>query len=177
MDPPRSKSIKKKKKKEPEPVATAPAPAQTQEPQQSQGQIFIDKTMGSAYEWEQQKKNQFIPYNMRSYQDQLLQLLRRIQKFGIDSYVFKKKRYLYTGSWMEYVNNLDDLMLQVNGVNSNEACMKIFNVLFPYPEPLPLGQGDESSLNGFFDGKPQIDKGQDQAECKPETLMENIAQK
>ena len=78
---------------------------------------------------------------------------------------------------MEYVNNLDDLMLQINGVNSNEACMKMFNVLFPYPEPLPIGQGDESSLNGFFDGKPAIDKEADQKDCMPETLIENIAKK
>ena len=34
--------------------------------------------------------------------------------------------------------------------------MKIFNILFPYPEPLPLGKGDESSLTGFFDGKAKI---------------------
>jgi hypothetical protein len=44
---------------------------------------------------------------------------------------------------MEHVRNLDDLMLQINGVNPNEACMKIFNVLFPYPKPLPYGAGDE----------------------------------
>ena len=30
--------------------------------------------------------------------------------------------------------------------------MKIFNVLFPYPNPLPIGKGDEHSLAGFFDG-------------------------
>ena len=59
---------------------------------------------------------------------------------------------MYTGSWMEYVRSLDDLMLQINGVNPNEACMKIFNVLFPYPEALPIGRGDESALTGFFDG-------------------------
>jgi hypothetical protein len=57
---------------------------------------------------------------------------------------------------MEYVRNLDDLMLQINGVNANEATMKIFNILFPYPEPLPLGKGDESALTGFFDGKAKI---------------------
>lgn len=90
-----------------------------------------------------------------------MQLLRRIQKFGVDSFIFNKKPYLYTGSWMEYVRNLDDLMLQINGANPNEACMKIFNVLFPYPEPLPLGAGDESSLTGFYDGMTNIDKGKE----------------
>lgn len=46
---------------------------------------------------------------------------------------------MFTGSWMEYVRNLDDLMLQVNGVRPNEAVMKVFNILFPYDKPLPRG--------------------------------------
>ena len=57
-----------------------------------------------------------------------------------------KKPYLFTGSWMEHVRNLDDLMLQVNGTKPNEAVMKIFNILFPYDKPLPKGRGDELSL-------------------------------
>jgi len=40
---------------------------------------------------------------------------------------------------MEYVRNLDDLMLQINGCRPNEAVMKVFNVLFPYDKPLPKG--------------------------------------
>jgi len=40
---------------------------------------------------------------------------------------------------MEYVRNLDDLMLQINGVRPNEAVMKVFNILFPYGKPLPRG--------------------------------------
>lgn len=103
--------------------------------------------------------------------------MRRIQNFGVESFVFQKKPYLYTGSWMEYVRNLDDLMLQINGVNPNEACMKIFNVLFPYPKPLPLGKGDESSLAGFFDGVTNINKNREARECLPEQLLENLANK
>jgi hypothetical protein len=57
-----------------------------------------------------------------------------------------KKPYMFTGSWMEYVRTLDDLMLQINGCNSNEAVLKIFNILFPYDKPLPAGKGDELSL-------------------------------
>jgi hypothetical protein len=134
------------------------------------------KGLGPASEWEKQN-DQFIPYNMRNYQERLVQLLRRIQNFGVESFVFQKKPYLYTGSWMEYVRNLDDLMLQINGVNPNEACMKIFNVLFPYPKPLPLGKGDESSLAGFFDGVTNINKNREARDCLPEQLMENIANK
>ena len=78
---------------------------------------------------------------------------------------------------MEYVRNLDDLMLQINGTSPNEACMKIFNVLFPYPKALPLGRGDESQLAGFFDGMTSVDKSKESKECQPEQLRENIAQK
>lgn len=95
---------------------------------------------------------------MKNHQERLLGLLRRIQLFGVESFMFQKKPYLYSGSWMEYVKNLDDLMLQINGVNPNEACMKIFNVLFPYPKPLPIGVGDEQALSGFFDGMTNVDK-------------------
>ena len=132
--------------------------------------------IGPVSEWEKQQE-QFIPFNMKNYQTRLLDLLRRIQTFGVESYVFQKKPYMYTGSWMEYVRNLDDLMLQVNGVNPNEACMKIFNVLFPYPEPLPIGRGDESSLTGFFDGMTGVDKKKESRDCLPEQLLANINNK
>ena len=57
-----------------------------------------------------------------------------------------KKPYLFSGSWMEYVRSLDDLMLQFDQVRSNEAVMKVFNILFPYPKQLPPGKGDELGL-------------------------------
>ena len=62
-----------------------------------------------------------------------------MQEFGVESYQHVKRPYLFTGSWMEYVRNLDDLMLQINGVRPNEAVMKVFNILFPYGKPLPRG--------------------------------------
>jgi hypothetical protein len=56
--------------------------------------------------------------------------------------------------------------------------MKIFNVLFPYPKPLPLGTGDESSLTGFFEGMTNLDKMKEsQKECHPDILLENIRKK
>jgi len=78
---------------------------------------------------------------------------------------------------MEYVRNLDDLMLQINGVNANEACMKVFNILFPYPKPLPIGKGDESALTGFFSGMTNLDKKKESRDCLPEQLQKNIEEK
>ena len=55
--------------------------------------------------------------------------------------------------------------------------MKIFNVLFPYPIPLPLGKGDESTLSGFFNGMTSVNKNKEQRDCLPEQLQENIEAK
>lgn len=78
---------------------------------------------------------------------------------------------------MEYVRNLDDLMLQINGVRPNEAVMKVFNILFPYEKPLPRGQGDELGLAGFYsDKKPDLDPDADLKDCHPDKLRGNIMQ-
>lgn len=53
---------------------------------------------------------------------------------------------------MEYVRTMDDLMLQINGCTPNEAVMRVFNILFPYDKPLPLGKGDELTISSFYDG-------------------------
>lgn len=78
--------------------------AQFQEPQP------VQKGIGVIPEWANQQQEN-IPYNLRNHQERLLHLLRRIQQFGVESFIYQKKPYLYTGSWMEYVRNLDDLML------------------------------------------------------------------
>lgn len=75
---------------------------------------------------------------------------------------------------MEYVRSLDDLMLQINGCRSNEAVMKVFNILFPYDKPLPRGLGDELTLSNFYNDKnPAGDS--DLKECHPDQLADNIA--
>ena len=75
---------------------------------------------------------------------------------------------------MEYVRSLDDLMLQINGCRSNEAVLKVFNILFPYDKPLPKGKGDELSLANFYnDQKPKPDD--ELKDCHPDKLRENVA--
>ena len=113
---------------------------------------------------------QLLPFNIKNYQERLAQLLRRVQGFGVQSFQHVKKPYLYTGSWMEHVRSLDDLMLQINGTRSNEAVMKIFNILYPYDQPLPQGLGDEVSAGAFF-GTGEIDNLRD---CHPDRLRERM---
>lgn len=48
-----------------------------------------------------------------------------------------KKPYLYTGSWMEYIHSLEDLMAHIEAQTSSEACLKVFNILIPFMKPLP----------------------------------------
>ena len=107
------------------------------------------RPLGPASEWTQQNSSA-LPYNIRNYQAKLVENLKRVQEFGVESFQHVKKPYLFTGSWMEYVRNLDDLMLQINGVRPNEAVMKVFNIFFPYDKPLPRGRGDELGLAGFY---------------------------
>ena len=78
---------------------------------------------------------------------------------------------------MEYVRNLDDLMLQINGCpgGPNEAVMKVFNILFPYGKPLPRGQGDELGLAGFYGNQNvSADPNADLKDCHPDKLRDNI---
>lgn len=130
------------------------------------------RPLGTAAEWEAQKATT-LPYNIRNHQAKLVENLKRVQEFGVESYQHVKKPYLFTGSWMEYVTTLDDLMLQINGCRPNEAVMKVFNILFPYDKPLPRGLGDELSLSGFYaEKKPEGD--QNLKDCHPDRLRENI---
>ena len=126
--------------------------------------------MGPAKAWEKVKE-QYLPYNMRNYQDRLVLFLKRVQEFGVQSFQHVKKPYLFTGSWMEYVRNMDDLMVQINGTKPNEAVMKVFNILFPYDKPLPHGKGDELSLQGFYTG---LNGQPDNRDCDPELMKEQI---
>ena len=68
-----------------------------------------------------------------------------------------RKPYLFTGSWMEYVRNQEDLNLQISGCKSFEAVMKVFNILFPYSKPLPQGNGDELGLANAYSDTIQFD--------------------
>jgi hypothetical protein len=44
-----------------------------------------DQALGPAKAWEK-VKDQFLPYNIRNYQDRLVVFLKRVQEFGVQSY-------------------------------------------------------------------------------------------
>ena len=52
-----------------------------------------------------------------------------------------KRPYVYTGSWAEDMDSLEDLYDIFLNVNGPEAAMRTFNILCPYEKPLPAVVG------------------------------------
>lgn len=44
-----------------------------------------DQPLGPAKAWEK-VQDQYLPYNIRNYQDKLVMFLKRVQEFGVQSY-------------------------------------------------------------------------------------------
>ena len=100
-------------------------------------------------------KDEGVPISdtLRRYQEQLFKLLTRIQEYGIASYQHVKKPSLFSGNWMEEVQNVDDLINVISNISANEAILRVFNILSPYKKPLPTGIGEEDILVKFYEEK------------------------
>lgn len=81
----------------------------------------------------------------------LIKLLRKVQEYGIKHDLHKTKKFLFSGSWMEKVDDLTDLMSNIIETNSSETALKIFNILHPYDKPLPDIDEDEDVIKEFYD--------------------------
>lgn len=90
-----------------------------------------------------------------SLKKKLISFLRNIQNYGVKSMQHLSKPELYSGSWLEKVNNVEDLYKFLSTLSSPEAAIAIFNVLSPYTDTLPKGKGDEPDLAYFFNKKQQ----------------------
>ena len=59
--------------------------------------------------------------------------MRKIQEEGIKNNQYLKKPYLFTGSWLEGLRNLEDLYIRIKQIPTvQDACLRIFNILMPY---------------------------------------------
>ena len=85
-----------------------------------------------------------------TYRKKLLELLRAIQLFGIKTMQHMTKPELYSGSWLEKINNANDFYNYISGLSPSEAILSIYNVLYPYSDKLPKPQGEEPNLANFF---------------------------
>ena len=52
--------------------------------------------------------------------------------------------------------------------------MKIFNILFPYDKPLPVGFGDELGLAAAYSEGNYFDPNKDLKDCHPDKLRERL---
>lgn len=51
-----------------------------------------------------------LPFNLRNHRIKLIQLLKKVQEYGINHNLHKNKKYIFSGSWMEKIDDLTDLM-------------------------------------------------------------------
>ena len=86
-----------------------------------------------------------------TYRKKLLELLRAIQLYGVKTMQHMTKPELYSGSWLERINNANDFFNYLNELSPSEATLSIYNVLYPYSDKLPKSQGEEPDLACFFD--------------------------
>ena len=85
-----------------------------------------------------------------TYRKKLLELLRAVQLYGVKTMQHVTKPELYSGSWLEKINNANDFFNYITRLSPQEAILSIYNVLYPYSDKLPKAQGDEPSLANFF---------------------------
>ena len=104
-------------------------------------------------------------------------MLRKVQEYGINHDLHKKKKSLFSGSWMENVDDLTDLMANIVESNSSETALKLFNVLHPYDKPLPNIDEDEDIIKEFYEGstKQKFDPVGDLKRTTPQALKERLA--
>ena len=96
------------------------------------------------------------------YKEKLMNFLGQVQEAGIVSKQHLKKPQIYTGTWMEGVLSPITLFNELSYSSPSEAVLKVFNILFPYAKPVPLGREGELVLDEFFGGT---------SKSKPETLV------
>ena len=83
--------------------------------------------------------------------DTFYTLMKEVQKSGITLNEHVKKPYLYTGSWMEGVLSVNDLLERVKAIeNPCEAMMRAFNLLCPYSEKLTLQNESLKTISQFY---------------------------
>jgi hypothetical protein len=77
--------------------------------------------------------------------------MKKLQESGVKANWHMKRPYIYTGSWAEDIESLEDLYETFLNVSGPEAAMRAFNILCPYEKPLPkvIGKAEEA-FQSFF---------------------------
>lgn len=98
----------------------------------------------------EEKDDNFNEFLMKTQKDKLVAFMKNIQEYGVKSMQHLTKPSLYSGSWLENINNIDELYKYLNTLSSTEAVLRIFNILSPYENVFPQGKGQEVDMAIFF---------------------------
>ena len=66
-------------------------------------------------------------------------LMKKLQESGVKIRYHIKKPFLYTASWMEEIESVEELFSVFSDLSGPEVAMRTFNVLCPYEKKLPSG--------------------------------------
>ncbi|EAR84800.2 EF hand protein (macronuclear) [Tetrahymena thermophila SB210] len=83
--------------------------------------------------------------------ERFFDMMKKVQEEGVKVNQHLKKPFIYTGSWMENITNVEDLYNLLQGLTSTEACLCVFNILCPYDKPLPQEEEKEVIDNFYGD--------------------------
>lgn len=106
--------------------------------------------------WTPASMNQWI-------REKFFTIMKKVQEAGIKANHHLKKPYVYTGSWMEGINSMEELYGAIKDIPAGEMCVRAFNILCPFDRQLPQAKGLEDVVDGFygemwFDGSTQVVK-------------------
>ncbi|CAI2364245.1 unnamed protein product [Moneuplotes crassus] len=145
------------------------------------------KKKGKVTPWEEKKKRDeleeleskgLLPFDLRNHRTKLIKLMKKVQEYGVNHNLHKKKRYIFSGSWMEKVEDITELMASIHETNSSETALKIFNVIHPYDKPLPPIDEEEDALREFYEGdQKKLDYNKSLLKQTPEAFRERMAAK
>lgn len=84
--------------------------------------------------------------------EKFFEILKKVQEEGVLVNQHLKKPFVYTGSWMEGIANVEDLYNFLQTLTPTEACLCSFNLLCPYDKALPTKEddGEKETIDAFF---------------------------
>lgn len=82
--------------------------------------------------------------------EKLFVLLKKLQESGVRAKFHIKRPYIFTGSWLENADSIEDLYSIFGEISGPEVAMRVFNVLCPYEKKLSTGLSKMEAFEGFF---------------------------
>ena len=92
--------------------------------------------------------NDDLMYNTN--RNKLISFLKNIQDYGVKTQQHLVKPELYSGSWLEKVNNINELYKFFGNYTPHESALAIYNIMIPFVNPLPKSKDGEQNMNLFF---------------------------